>query len=480
MPEISQVTLKENYLVTVHRRFAEAIFDTPLSLYEQRILYAVISNIEPPVFKKDENNDFVLDENNNKIILNPVTELPIFQMHVKEFGELLGLKEIEYRIVRKVMRDFKKKGLEIHRLDRTDEEISEKDYRGINFLLESEYLHREGTVRIEFSPKLLPYISNLTREFVTVPLKDITRFDSKYSSKLYLMMQQWKTVKRKEFLIDDLKGVLGVPFEVDFRKGKEIRVFKLEKYSNFKSRALEPAIKDINEHTDLNVQFEEIKFGKRVTSILFTIKEKAKINKKVVQQKELSTETISLQSYLIREVFGETGFGKEFFKNMEKHLYAINRLESDRDLEFKVYTGLNELKSYVNAQTNFLGEGFIISQLKKIVEDYLESGEFSYRTEKSRSRYTREETKPDWFIKMQEEKCVIEKEKILLERNEFEEKQPYKVLRKEPVGDSAVSSEELPAEVVEEETETKKEVTKSLEEEKQELLRKLALKKNKK
>jgi len=210
MPELAEVRLRENYRVTVHRRFAEAIFDTPLSIYEQRILYTVLSNIEPPAFKKDENNEFVLDENGNKIITNYISELPVFEMKLKEFGELIGLREIEYRFVRKIMKDFKKKGLEIHRLERPDHEINEKDYRGINLLIESEYLHQQGTVRLEFSPKLLPYVANLVGEFVSVPLSVITSFSSKYSTKLYFLMQQWKIVKYIDFEVDELKRLYGV------------------------------------------------------------------------------------------------------------------------------------------------------------------------------------------------------------------------------------------------------------------------------
>lgn len=486
MPEVSQVTLKENYLVTVHRRFAEAVFDTPLTLYELRILYAVISNIEPPVFLKDEENNFVLDKDNEKIITNYVTELPVFEMHIKEFGELIGLKEIEYRIVRKVMRDFKKKGLEIHRLDRSDAEIDERDYRGINFLMESEYIHREGMIRVEFSPKLLPYVANLTREFVTVPLGTITRFDSKYSSKLFLMMQQWKTVKRKEFRVDDLKGVLGVPFEMNYKNGKETRIFKLEKYNNFKSRALEPAVKEINEHTDLKVQFEEIKVGKRVTKILFTIQEKEKTKKKEIQQTENENGSISVQSHLIKEVFGDIQFGKAFFKNMEKHLYSINKLDSKRDLEFEVYKGLLELKSYFLSQTNNLGEGFIINELKVMVENYHASGEFSYRTGKSNftSENSRVEILPEWFTKERKKTEDIEEEQIHIQRKEFENTQGYTVLRKESdvilaeePQDSLINGleEELGADT----SEDKKKVEKNFDEEKQDLLKRLALKKKK-
>lgn len=456
MPELAEVRFKENYKVTVHRRFAEAIFDTPLSIYEQRILYAALSNIEPPIYQKDENNKLVLNENGEKIITNYLSEFPIFEMRLKEFGELIGLKEIDYRHIKKIMRDFKKKGLEIHRLDRPEHEINEKDYRGINFLLESEYLHNAGIVRLEFSPKLLPYVANLTGEFITVPLSVITSFTSKYSTKLYFLLQQWKMFKHKEIEINELKALMGVPFEVKYESGKPTKVFKLDLYANFKNRALIPALNEINKFSNLNIGFVEIKKGKRVGKIKFTIGQ----DRLVVEQKPNNKKpknSYSIYQYLAKEVFGNFGFGTLFFKNVAKSLEGISNLDSDRDLEFKVYLGLTDLKVYFENQGT-LKEGWLINNIRQMVESYNEQGIFEYKNE-----YVRTEMTPEWLIENRNEETKNK-------RLEFEREQPFTVIRKENLPEP----DEKPSEASKAPSEDNKA---KLEEEKQAVL--LQIEKNK-
>ena len=47
-------------------------------------------------------------------------------------------------------------------------------------------------------------------------------------------------------------------------------------YGNFKKKALEPSIKEINEKTDLQITYEEVKKGRKVESIKFYIKSKVR------------------------------------------------------------------------------------------------------------------------------------------------------------------------------------------------------------
>ncbi len=458
MPELANVRFKENYMVTVHRRFTEAIFDTPLSIYEQRIFYAALSNIEPPTFKQDENNELIFDENGNKVITNYLSEFPIFEMRLKEFGDLIGLKEIDYRHIKKIMRDFKKKGLEIHRLDRPEHEINEKDYRGINFLLDSEYLHNEGIIRLEFSPKLLPYVANLTGEFVTVPLNVITSFSSKYSTKLFFQMKQWQKIKKKDFELDELKGIMGVPFETKNQAGKTTKVFKLSTLHNFRTRALEPAINEINKFSKLNVQYQEIKRGKKVTGLRFIIGTKTFESDNVPNSIiEPNVNSFTVQEYLAKEAFDSFNYGTMFFKNIVKSLNNISDLDTDRELELKIYSGLQSLKEYYRSNSN-LSEGYLISETRKMVDSYNTNSDFSFK-----NSFIRTEKSPEWFNSI---------ESVKKSRLEFEQKQSYTVLRSESLLEPEVEDLNTP------EAPSKANNDK-IEEEKQALLQKLKLKKEK-
>jgi hypothetical protein len=425
MREIKPLKLEKHYLVTVHRRLAEATFENPLSLYEQRILFAVLSNIEAPVFKRDNEGKLVKDSEGKKIIKNEITELPMFEMKLQEFGELLGLKKIEYRIVRNLMRDFKKKGIEVQRLEREESEIDERDYRGITWVIDCEYIHNEGLVRIELSPKLLPYVANLTDNFVTVPLVVLTSFKSKYSSKLYLVMTEWKNIKKKEFDIDKLKELMGVPFEIKYVKGQPVKEFKLDRYTNFKSRALVPAVEEINKHSDLFIEFEEKKRGKKVVSVTFKISKVERIEEpdvnKVVKPKNDNINSMTLFEYLAREVFGELDYNPEFYTQIAKALEGIPEIEYDTKIELEVYIGLSELERYFKNKNRTLSNnkklrpGFIIESVRNKVEEYKTSKKFSFRDKLEKDGVHVEEV-PDWFF--------IDK------RKEHEANQPFTVIRK--------------------------------------------------
>lgn len=64
---------------------------------------------------------------------------------------------------------------------------------------------------------------------------------------------RWRSVER--FDLDQLRGVLGVP------RGK------LTSWSNFKLRALDPAMAEVNALSDYIVAFEPIRTGRSVTHV---------------------------------------------------------------------------------------------------------------------------------------------------------------------------------------------------------------------
>lgn len=47
--------------------------------------------------------------------------------------------------------------------------------------------------------------------------------------------------------------------------------------SNFKSRVLEPSIKQINEHTDITVKYEQKKQGRKIVGFEFSYKLEQKL-----------------------------------------------------------------------------------------------------------------------------------------------------------------------------------------------------------
>jgi plasmid replication initiation protein len=100
------------------------------------------------------------------------------------------------------------------------------------------YIPEEGKIRLGFASKITPYLSQLSKEFTCYRIKNIGKMNSIYAIRLYELLMQWKTTSTQE--IDWLR----TRFELE------------DKYSSikdFKLKVIDPAVKDINTHSNYNV-----------------------------------------------------------------------------------------------------------------------------------------------------------------------------------------------------------------------------------
>jgi len=125
------------------------------------------------------------------------------------------------------------------------------------------YREDEGAVEIRFSKDILPYLSQLKSEFSKYYLQNVAGMSSSYGVRLYELLVQWTSRGEREVEIDWLR-----------------KAFKIEdKYSSIrdlKRRVIDPAVKDVNEHSDLTVSWGQRKTGRRVTHLQFKFKYKNK------------------------------------------------------------------------------------------------------------------------------------------------------------------------------------------------------------
>lgn len=124
------------------------------------------------------------------------------------------------------------------------------------------YVDGAGLVEFTFAKKVLPYISRLEKEYTSYRLEKIGRMNSAHAVRLYELLVQYLTAGKRTFDIDELKAALGIPGEYAAIK-------------DFKLRVIDPAIKQINEHTDIKVKYEQKRTGRFITDLIFTIKSKA-------------------------------------------------------------------------------------------------------------------------------------------------------------------------------------------------------------
>ena len=85
-----------------------------------------------------------------------------------------------------------------------------------------------------------------------------------YSARLYELLIQWRSTGKVP-IID-----LG-----DFREQLGIGINEYQRMHHFKARVLEPAIKEINEKTDIKAEYEQHKKGRVISGFSFKFKKKS-------------------------------------------------------------------------------------------------------------------------------------------------------------------------------------------------------------
>ncbi|XP_017797094.1 PREDICTED: replication protein-like [Habropoda laboriosa] len=138
------------------------------------------------------------------------------------------------------------------------------------------YLDDEGAMELAFTMAVVHGISRIdgVKEFFTQYLLSQTaKLSSVYSARLYELLVQWKSVSKTPiFELNNFRDQLG------------IGVNEYKAMSDFKKRVLEPAIREINEQTDITASYEQHKKGRVITGFSFKFKQKPK-------QAQIATET---------------------------------------------------------------------------------------------------------------------------------------------------------------------------------------------
>jgi plasmid replication initiation protein len=127
------------------------------------------------------------------------------------------------------------------------------------------YVDELGLVRIRFSPDVIPLITRLEENFTWYELEQVAGLKSAYAVRLYELLIQWRTTgKTPEFKLEEFRNQMGLS------TGDYPRI------DNLKSKVLDLAVEQINEHTDIIVTYEQVKTGRAITGFTFKFKQKAK------------------------------------------------------------------------------------------------------------------------------------------------------------------------------------------------------------
>jgi plasmid replication initiation protein len=108
----------------------------------------------------------------------------------------------------------------------------------------------------EISGRLKPYLLQLKSNYTTYQLRNIPKLTSTYSIRFYELLCRYRRIGKRQFEVEELKKKVGCSYP---------------SYGHFKKKALLKAQEHLLKSTDLHFEFEEMKTGRKVTSIIFFI-----------------------------------------------------------------------------------------------------------------------------------------------------------------------------------------------------------------
>ena len=238
-----QKVIKSNDLIQRSR------FD--LSLQEQKIILYLISQITP------------YDE-----------EFQLYEFSIADFCKICGIDHTSggnYADLKRAVKEISDKSIWIS---------IDEDQETLLRWIEKPYLNkRSGTIKIRLDEDMKPYLLQLKKNFTAYELIFTLRFRSKYSIRLYELISSihyhtLETYTRK-YYIDELRQLMGAT--------------TYKTWQTFKTRALIPAVNEINLYSNKNLDYQVIKEGRSIIGIELIISSKG------------STETIKLRSDIEKE-----------------------------------------------------------------------------------------------------------------------------------------------------------------------------------
>jgi len=128
---------------------------------------------------------------------------------------------------------------------------------------EIRYTDTEATVKLIFSPAIIPLITKLEKQFTSYDLKQIKGLNSAYAVRLYELLISWRSLGKTPIIeIQEFRQKMGV-LDHEYTRS-----------DNFKKWVITLPISQINKHTDITVDYEQHKIGRVITGFTFSFTQK--------------------------------------------------------------------------------------------------------------------------------------------------------------------------------------------------------------
>lgn len=232
--EEKYLTIRKQQVIKANELIQKSAFS--LSALQQKIVLYLIAQIKPT------------DEDFKK-----------YEFNIQDFCKVCGIEHTSggnYAMLKEEIKKIR------------DQSIFVKLPNGVettfSWIAKPYFYEKSGIVEIRLDEDLKPLLLQLQGGFTKYELIYTLQFKSKFSIRLYELI---KSIHYHE--LDDY----GWTFEIEELK-KRMDAENYKTFQHFKERALDPAVREINLYSDKCLSYVDIRKGRKVIKILFTIKSK--------------------------------------------------------------------------------------------------------------------------------------------------------------------------------------------------------------
>lgn len=284
-----------NELIIQHNNLVEANYR--LSLQEKRLMLFLISRI-----KKDDDS---------------------FKNIEISISELASVMEVDkknmYRDMAKVTKNMIGRVLSIRDLD-------EDSLLQVPWIASAKYFYRQGVINFQISEKLAPYLLALKDKFTIIRLSDLMCFRSIYAIRIYELLKQYQPVGQRRIDLAQLRLSCGIPEN------------RLNLVSDFRRKVLDIAKREINEKSDILIEFEFFKRSRKFIGVEFDIKLNPNYGKEGKSQIKQLKREFETRSRMIEKI-GDFGFSRRVILKMIADLSDIEVEDAVRSVKNQVKRG---------------------------------------------------------------------------------------------------------------------------------------------
>ena len=179
-----------------------------------------------------------------------VTDAEMYQVNAREFAELCGISmKAAYSELKQAIDQLFERKIRFSTADRS---------RKTRWIQTADYLSKEGRIELRFSKDVLPYLAGLQSSYTKYNLRAVARLSTFSSIRLYELIVKNRFTGRPAVLLT-LESI---------RFAMEISDDQYQAYADLRKRVIEPAIKEINKQSDIQIStFRPKRDGKRIVAI---------------------------------------------------------------------------------------------------------------------------------------------------------------------------------------------------------------------